>query len=208
MSAAARWTIAVLLVVGALVAGLVAEIRKPAPTVGTAGLPGQTAPATTDPGVLAGLRERAALPPCRTGAGTGPAALRGLQVECAADGSDVDVAQMFAGRRVVLNLWAYWCLPCRAELPAMAAYQRRVGPDTLVVTVHQDDDEAAALGLRADRGVRLPTLQDGRRRVAAALHSPNVMPTTVVLGADGSVSRVLPRAFADADEIAAAVGDR
>ena len=57
----------------------------------------------------------------------------------------------------------------------------------------------------AELGVRLPTLQDGRRLVAAALKVPNVMPATVVLRADGSVAEILPRSFVDADEIAAAV---
>jgi hypothetical protein len=58
----------------------------------------------------------------------------------------------------------------------------------------------------AELGVRLPTLQDGRRLVAAALRVANVMPATVVLRPDGSVAHTLPRAFASADEIAAAVG--
>jgi hypothetical protein len=35
---------------------------------------------------------------------------------------------------------------------------------------------------------------------------PNVMPATVVLRRDGTVAEILPRAFVDADEIAAAVG--
>jgi hypothetical protein len=48
-------------------------------------------------------------------------------------------------------------------------------------------------------------VQDGRRLVAAALRVPNVMPATVVMRADGSVAEILPRSFADADEIAAAV---
>jgi hypothetical protein len=55
--------------------------------------------------------------------------------------------------------------------------------------------------------VRLPTLQDGDRRIAAALHVPNVMPATVVLRTDGTVADILPRAFASADEIEGAVAD-
>ena len=154
---------------------------------------------------LAGPRARADLPPCpAAGTGLGPEQLRGITLECAGDGTRVDVAKAIAGRPTVLNLWAYWCGPCREELPAMAEYQRRV-PDVTVLTVHQDENEEAALLLLAELGVRLPTLQDGRRLIAAALRVPNVMPATVVLRADGSVAEVLPRSFASADEIAAAV---
>ena len=157
---------------------------------------------------LAEPRRRADLSGCPVGADNpGPSALRGIVVECAADGSDVDVARAFAGRTVVLNLWAYWCAPCAEELPAMAEYQRQAGSDVTVVTVHQDENEEAALLRLAELGVRLPTLQDGQRRIAAALRVPNVMPATVVLRPDGSVSEILPRAFATADEIAAAVGN-
>jgi hypothetical protein len=88
----------------------------------------------------------------------------------------------------------------------MAEYQRRVGAEVMVVTVHQDENETAALLRLAELGVRLPTLQDGDRRVGAALRVPNVMPATVVLNSDGSVAKTLPRAFASADEISAAVG--
>jgi thiol-disulfide isomerase/thioredoxin len=213
VTAKTRWTIAILAVVIALTVALVAQLRDSPPQAG--GPPTSTATEAErehrdadTAAALAGPRERAGLPPCpAAGSGPGPAALRGVTVECAADGSAVDVARALAGRRVVLNLWAYWCAPCAVELPAMAEYQRRVGPDVMVVTVHQDENETAALLRLADLGVRLPTLQDGRRRVAAALRVANVMPATVVLRSDGSVAQTLPRAFASADEIAAAVGN-
>lgn len=156
---------------------------------------------------LAGPRAEADLPPCPAPrSGAGPPLLRGITLECAGDGAMVDVAEAVAGRVVVLNLWAYWCAPCAAELPAMAEYQRRMGSAVTVLTVHQDENETAALLRLAELGVRLPTLQDGRRLIAAALRVPNVMPATVVLRADGSVADVLPRSFTSADEIAAAVG--
>ena len=155
---------------------------------------------------LAGPRADAELQPCPApGNGPGPEALRGIVLECAGDGTSVDVAKVLAGRPVVLNLWAYWCGPCADELPAMAEYQRRVGPDVIVLTVHQDENETAALLRMAELGVHLPTLQDGRRTIAAALQVPNVMPATVVLRADGSVAEILPRSFATVDDIAAAV---
>ena len=211
MTGKTRWTIAILAVVAALTAALVAQLRdSPAqtPTSATTQTPAAREHRDADtPAALAGPRARANLAPCPAGDGLGPAALRGVTVDCAADGSTVDVARALAGHRVILNLWAYWCAPCAAELPAMADYQRRVGSDVMVVTVHQDENETAALLRLAELGVRLPTLQDGRRRVAAALRVANVMPATVVLRPDGSVAQTLPRSFDSADEIAAAVGN-
>ena len=200
---------AILAVVVALAAALLAQLRDSSSTTATTHPSADRERRDADTAAaLAGPRARAGLPPCpAAGSGAGPAALRGVTVECAADGSTVDVARALAGRRVVLNLWAYWCAPCAAELPAIAEYQRRAGTDVMVVTVHQDENETAALLRLAELGVRLPTLQDGRRRVAAALRVVNVMPATVVLRSDGSVAQTLPRAFASADEIAAAVGN-
>lgn len=201
----------VLVILVALGTAFWMELRdEPVPQAGTAGQSTARDHRDADtPEALAAPRARAALPPCPgPGQGNGPAALRGITLECAGDGKPADVARALAGRTVVLNLWAYWCGPCADELPAMAEYQRRVGDDVLVVTVHQDENETAALVRLAELGVRLPTLQDGRRLIAAALRVPNVMPATVVLRADGSVAGTLPRSFASADEIAAAVDEK
>jgi len=211
LTSAARttcWTVAILAVLAALIVGLLMQLRDPSesPTAPPTGSAREHRDADTA-AALAGPRKNADLPPCpHPGGQPGPAELRGVTAECAADGSVVDVGPALAGHRVVLNLWAYWCGPCATELPAMAEFQRRVGDDVIVVTVHQDENETAALLRLAELGVRLPTLQDGDRRVAAALRVPNVMPATVVLASDGSVAKTLPRAFANADEIAAAVG--
>ena len=208
MTRSARWTLVVVAAIAVLVAGLIVELGDDSANGG--GPPSaQAARAHRDadtPEALAGPRRQADLAQCPTGGpNPGPSELRGIVVECAGDGATVDVARALAGRPAVLNLWAYWCAPCATELPAMAEYQRRAGGDVTVVTVHQDENETAALLRLAELGVRLPTLQDGQRRIAAALGVPNVMPATVVLRADGSVAKVLPQAFTTADEIAAAV---
>jgi thiol-disulfide isomerase/thioredoxin len=207
MSTSTRWTVAVMVVVVALGVALWTQLGDNGSPTGSIG-PGQARDRrdADTAEALAGPRARADLPPCpATGSGPGPEQLRGITLECAGDGITVDVAKVVAGRTTVLNLWAYWCAPCAEELPAMVEYQRRAGPEVTVLTVHQDENEAAALLRLAELGVRLPTLQDGRRLIAAALRVPNVMPATVILRADGSVAEVLPRSFATADEIAAAV---
>jgi len=208
MSTSTRWTLAVLAVIAALVVALGFQLTDdPArPTGGSSTEAERNHRDADTPEALAGPRQRADLPPCPAdGSGPGPAKLLGIVVDCAADGSQVEVARALAGRTVVLNLWAYWCAPCADELPALAQYQRRAGDAVTVVTVHQDENEMAGLARMAELGVRLPVLQDGRRSIAAALGVPNVMPATVVLRRDGSVAEILPRAFTDVDEIAAAV---
>ncbi|CAH2400411.1 thiol:disulfide interchange protein TlpA [Mesorhizobium escarrei] len=44
-----------------------------------------------------------------------------------------------AGKTVLLNLWATWCAPCRAEMPALDALQKEMGSDAFeVVAVNVD----------------------------------------------------------------------
>ncbi|MEL6744675.1 MAG: TlpA disulfide reductase family protein [Pseudomonadota bacterium] len=45
-----------------------------------------------------------------------------------ADGSETSMAD-WSGRTVLLNLWATWCAPCRAEMPALQKLQQTLGSD-------------------------------------------------------------------------------
>lgn len=45
----------------------------------------------------------------------------------------------FRGRAILLNLWATWCAPCRAEMPALDRLQQELGGESFeVVTVNID----------------------------------------------------------------------
>lgn len=48
------------------------------------------------------------------------------------DGNDTSLAA-FAGRVVLVNLWATWCVPCRAEMPALDRLQSAMGGDAFTV---------------------------------------------------------------------------
>ena len=55
-----------------------------------------------------------------------------------ADGRKLTLAD-FRGRAILLNLWATWCVPCRAEMPALDRLQARLGgPNFEVVSVNVD----------------------------------------------------------------------
>lgn len=49
-----------------------------------------------------------------------------------AEGRPVALAA-FAGKPLLVNFWARWCLPCRQEIPDLAAVQRRYAGSELVV---------------------------------------------------------------------------
>jgi thiol-disulfide isomerase/thioredoxin len=194
--------------IGVLIAAFGYQLRDRADDVNPGSVrAGSSQSGASTPESLAQLRKSADLARCPLLAEAAPnSKLRGVRVPCDADGSSIDAARLVGGgRAVVMNLWAYWCQPCGEELPAMAEYQRDVGDTVTVVTVHQDHNEAAGLGRLAELGVRLPTVQDGQRQIAAALGVPNVMPATVVFRPDGSVAKIIPQAFTNAVEIAAAV---
>jgi len=49
----------------------------------------------------------------------------------------------FRGRTILLNLWATWCVPCREEMPALEALEKKKGsPDFQVVAVNIDTRDA------------------------------------------------------------------
>ena len=169
------------------------------------------APSTSTPVPAADLvapRAAADLRPCPVPAagataGTGP--LAGLSLECLGDGTTVDLGAALAGKPAVLDLWAYYCQPCAAELPAMQTFAASAGDALTVLTVHSSPASPYGLEKLADYGVRLPTVQDPASRVAALVGAPQVLPVTLLLRADGSVAKVLAVPYTDPAAIAADV---
>jgi thiol-disulfide isomerase/thioredoxin len=72
----------------------------------------------------------------------------------APDGNAMTVADR-AGKTLLVNLWATWCAPCRAEMPALDALQKELGSEKFeVVAVNVDTgDDAKPKKFLADTGV-------------------------------------------------------
>jgi thiol-disulfide isomerase/thioredoxin len=93
----------------------------------------------------------------------------------------------FAGRGVVLNLWATWCAPCVAELPSLAALARALGEAHVVVLPLSSDRGGAAVVRRfyEERGiVGLGVWLDPKGAAEGALKIRGV-PTTLLIDAAG-----------------------
>ena len=89
------------------------------------------------------------------------------------------------GRAVLLNFWASWCEPCRAEMPTLQQVADLYGPDKLLVlAINFKESAARALLFAKTTGMSLPVLLDTSGKVASQW-GVKVFPTTLMLDSKG-----------------------
>ncbi|WP_162247131.1 TlpA disulfide reductase family protein [Rhizobacter sp. Root404] len=90
------------------------------------------------------------------------------------------------GRPVVLNFWASWCEPCRAEMPSLELLQTRHEKAGLVIlSVNYQEPAPKIKRFLETLPFSLPILLD-REGEAAAAWTPRVFPTTVLIDRGGT----------------------
>ena len=89
------------------------------------------------------------------------------------------------GRAVLLNFWASWCEPCRAEMPTLQQAADLYGPDKLLVlAINFKESAQRALQFAKTTGLSLPVLLDSNGKVAGQW-GVKVFPTTLTLDSRG-----------------------
>ncbi len=94
----------------------------------------------------------------------------------------------FAGRSILLNVWATWCGPCRAELPELQRLSERAEKDGLVVIgLAVDEDRHFVREYLAEVGVTFPNFIDRSGGMVRELLGVTVYPQTLVISANGHI---------------------
>ena len=106
------------------------------------------------------------------------------------DGQTFDLTKL-RGHVVLVNLWATWCPPCRAEMPTLDAYAlSHQGEGLMLVGLSADRHRDLGEARRAMQGLHYPAalLVDAK---ANGFGSPTALPVTYVIAADGMIKAIL-----------------
>ena len=117
------------------------------------------------------------------------------------EGDELDLAS-YRGKVVVLNFWASWCAPCRAEAPNLnAVYAQTKALGVEFVGIDIKDDRTAALAFQRSKKVDYPSLfdQSGALLLKFRGTAPQSPPTTLVLDREGRVAARFLQAVTEAE---------
>jgi thiol-disulfide isomerase/thioredoxin len=96
----------------------------------------------------------------------------------------------FKGKVVMLDFWATWCGPCRAELPnVLEVYQKHHQDGFEIIGISLDEDRARLESFIKDKSMTWPQFFDGKKgkNKLAVKYGVNSIPTTYLLDGEGKI---------------------
>lgn len=103
------------------------------------------------------------------------------------DGSTVTLDD-YKGQTVLVNFWASWCPPCRAEMPLLDAYYEQHRDEGFVmIAVNSREPASTARSFIEQTGFGFPVGLDEDGRLTREF-GVNGLPVTIVYGPDGEVA--------------------
>ncbi|MFJ6042167.1 TlpA family protein disulfide reductase [Brachybacterium paraconglomeratum] len=107
------------------------------------------------------------------------------------DGDDFDSTAL-RGAPLLINVWYASCPPCRVEAPALDAAHSEYGPRGVeFIGVNTRDEAGPAAAFEETFDIIYPSIPDPDGAVIASMDgsvSPNAVPTTLILDAEGRVA--------------------
>jgi cytochrome c biogenesis protein CcmG/thiol:disulfide interchange protein DsbE len=94
------------------------------------------------------------------------------------------------GHPIVVNKWASWCRPCRAEFPIFEQVATQEGKRVAFVGLNGKDKQPAAKRFLASQPLPYPSYQDPDEAVARKLEAPSFYPMTVFLDRRGRMAHI------------------
>jgi len=111
----------------------------------------------------------------------------------------------YRGTPMVVNVWAAWCPPCQQEMPDFERVHQAMGDRVRFVGLDRADSRSAAQAFAKQRSITYDLLFDPDDTFAPAI-GVAVMPTTLLVSADGVVVKTLSGTV-NADELTAAINE-
>jgi peroxiredoxin len=98
----------------------------------------------------------------------------------------------YRGKVVLINFWATWCPPCRAEMPDLVQLQRDYAKQGLQIIGITYPPETKTRVRRFARSLKVnyPIIL-GTREIKARYSSEETLPLTVVINRDGAISDII-----------------
>ena len=120
----------------------------------------------------------------------------------ALDGHPVTLPAAYAGRPLLINVWASWCGPCMREMPELQRYSSKHAANDAQVVGIALDDAAAVRAFLKRVGVSYPILLDAPGPADAGVrlgNSSSVLPYSILVSADGRLLKQRIGPFADGE---------
>jgi thiol-disulfide isomerase/thioredoxin len=98
----------------------------------------------------------------------------------------------YKGKVVLINFWATWCPPCRAEMPDLIRLQREHAKQGLQIIGITYPPQTKARVRRFARSLKVNyPIVLGTRQIKARFSSDETLPLTVVINRDGTVNEII-----------------